>query len=105
MSKIQVCSGDKNDCILYNKNPKTPWIFDIYSVVTLYIGYWVYPEDFKNYCTGVKDLSPRWSFLVSTLFINNEFPVPAWFRRLLEGKGFNGTQQFLNSLQYTVWLK
>ena len=33
-----------------------------YLVVTLHKGYWVYPEDFKNHCTGVKDWSPRWSF-------------------------------------------
>ena len=37
--------------------------------------------------------------------VNNELPVPACCKRLAEGMGFNGMQQFLNSLQYTVWLK
>ena len=60
------------------------------------IGYWVYHEDFKNHCTGVKHLSLV--IFLSRYIINNEFPVSACFKRLLEGKGFNGTQQFQNLL-------
>ena len=48
--------------VFYTKNPKRHGFFYIYLVVTLYIRYWVYPEDFKSHCTGVKDWSPRWSF-------------------------------------------
>ena len=37
-------------------------------------------------------------------FVNYQLPVPTCFKTP-EGKGFNGMQQFLNSLQNTVWLK
>ena len=46
----------------------------------------MYPEDFKNHCTGVKHLSPSCS-LLSRYIVINKLPVPACFKRLLEGKG------------------
>ena len=34
--------------------------------------------------------------LLSRYIVNNELPVAACVKRLLDGKGFNGTQEFLN---------
>ena len=60
--KFRSTRGIKMTIFYTKKTPETTWSFYIYLGVTLYIGYWVHPEDFKNHCTGVKDWSPRWSF-------------------------------------------
>ena len=87
------------------KNPKTSWTFlHLFSCDTIcrILGTECILKILKIIALVLK--TGLLGGILYFIIVNNELPVSACFIRLLEGKGFNGTQQFLNSFQYTFWL-